>query len=430
MEGTVNPNMEELIEDCLGACRQLVRAVASAKLPRNGTWSPGSRAAAGQALAKLQDIVTSQGCTVSGVQKTPKDLRKILSALVEVYSISVREVAAMASAPEPDGIGSTSACTGGKPKAHTTRASTGTQPTGCSTSTSASTSTVRGGGVGSGRHGIAADTADDCVQLLVNSSSVLSHSLYVGLCCKPSAGGLEGMLAELFGDGLLQGLVDGKAVSAAMDWISDCALAAVSALLRSDALPALSRFLSAEAQRGPARALLSPSDMKSCIKLINTLVAAAAKAPGALLPADPPSLTPAAALSTAPPAPNTASASTSASITAPGGLAAASSSTSPPSPDAQPQRLGPAVVTALARHGVVEAACRVAVPLAGRGQLQGGRTRLLTEVLEVLQVMSGMADKSDRTEGGVRIPDSIMAQVMSGPCVQVRIGSEARHGFP
>ncbi len=462
MEYTCNADIEALRDACGEACQQLVRAVASADVANSGTLPPESRAAAGHALERLDNLLDVENCSLMGAVATPRELCDALSAMVEVYSVSLREVAGLAAATGSDARNGEERCSEGStgeaaaPEARTAGASG-----------QLSGSSVGGGG---SQHPATADAAaaanqggrssDDWVQLLVHSSSLLANALYLGYTNRPS--GTEGadQSPELPSARRLLSphFVNPADLDALLSGKYNLTMAAVSALLHSDALPALSRLLSAEAQRGPARALLNPRQLATCLQPLIVLVRGAVQLPNAILPAHHTTRSrtghslshqgrapereqalrraPGGAPSAAAPLTRTNGASPHAPTTPargspPRGLGGSSIALPTPKPrqsapnprtsahTTQPRKLRPAVLTALARHGVVEAACRVAVPLAGRGQPQGGRTQLLTEVLDVLKRLLQAADECDGGEGGMRIRPCVFNSILGGPCVQV-----------
>ncbi len=120
--------------------------------------------------------------------------------------------------------------------------------------------------------------------MLVDSSAILAECLSDGVNVCGATQASVSKAQQLFSSPLARGLV-GQAL--AEPWLlqetRSCTVSMASALLHSDAMPALSRLLSSEAQRGPARALLSPRQLATCLKLVSKLFYTAQKLPSALL---------------------------------------------------------------------------------------------------------------------------------------------------
>ncbi len=440
------------------AVAQLVRAVASADLTRTGALPPVHREEAARALADLHELEKSNQVSVVEFYDTARELREAAATFVEVYSVSIRELVALASAHgQGQNEQDDSSCGTGLLDANGVR---------CGGQAFSSSSDIRGtAAVVSSAAAAAGPFLEDPVLLLVDSSAVVANSLWAVVSTNTADSNVRQVL-----QGSLYASQDRAATcgETRKGHVHSCGVAMVSALLRSDALPALSRLLSAEAQRGPARALLTPRQLTTCLKPLSALLMAAHTLPDVLLPADPPSRhqprlpslnSPATASptpttpsptpdrtpnptpgTTAPPAacPSATTPAAASPIQALGSCptphAAAGehessaamhsaqghspiSSIASPAPSNsqphQPQTLAPAVLTAAAESGVVEAACRAAV---GAVVLQGGggqhhyqqqgarspggdRSTLLRELLTVLlQVHDARACAVDRDE--------------------------------
>ncbi len=345
------------------ACAQLVRAVPPA------TSAPLRRAAAGSALSTLHEMLKRAEFCLFASFTDDAELREVALAVINAYSISLREVAAFGftepheSKESQDGQeGSRS----GNGAVEDPLAGGGAAAAGGGGQSRTGSSGDSSGGAGSscGTSGSAASRAkgaspEDWVPLLVDSSGV------IGCCIQ------DGVVTTK--DGVnLPTIQDDKL----RKQLSSCAVSLASALLHSDALPALSRLLSAEAQRGPARALLSPGQLATCLQPLTQLLMATAAGWKSVDPF---------------------------------------------------QRLGPAVLHAVAESGVVEAACRAAVQLVvqqggGRRQQQqvgcragdGGREHLLSELMELLSGVSSALSKADSV-----VQPQLQRRILAGPCVQV-----------
>ncbi len=457
------------------ACAQLVRAVSSE------TSAPLRRAAAGSALARLHELLMRNDWLVLAIQAFV-DVRTTVSALVEVYSASLREVA-----PSP----TRSPCAAAEDRSQLTEsnhdpvsvspdhkpgaAEYGQQhpgsgrescvaPSGCS----------RAGGAPAGPG--AGPFPEDWVPLLVDSSALVATFLKKGvvITAAPTASASVPDAADL-----QQLQQQGTAEYGGGSW------AMVSALLLSDALPALSRLLSAEVQRGPSRALLTPRQLATCLQPVSELIAAAGK----LLTSEVPAVSPQRLSQPQPPAPNSPTAAAASTRSAPSPVpptpAPASSKSSPPAagpshtapaaaelfqgsetcpkppaaagepggsaaapwpqghdPDTSytsptpptPQTLGSALLCAMAESGVVEAACRAAVGAVEQGP--GGQTQqrrrsgaacaagsdreqLLFQLMELpWQVLNLFWH-----EGAASLPREPLRTILAGTCVQVRRGA-------
>ncbi len=471
------------------ACAQLVRAATSAPLRKT---------AAGCALARLHDLKNTSGYVMIAALHSLEDVCATVSALVKVYSVSLREAAApkgpsaAAGEEQADSKDTKDSCCNetstidtteyGQPRPGSGRVSRGT-----------------GGSCGRADGGSGGDSEgpfpEDWVPLLVDSSALVAGCISTGISAKDILA-LPPITALCTTD-----------PEHRLRQIRSCAVAMVAALLLSDALPALSRLLSAEAHRGPARALLNPCQLAMCLQPLNELLKAAAESPTAPLPVDPPSphqpgppalipptatTTTTPALSAVPPTPtptpgtsappamgpstatpaaprpphsteagprppdaaSSAQAQTSCSMpcrtagesggSAPrppvaAGKFGGSAAVPPPQgskPTARvstqtphrPQRLGAAALCAVAESGVVEAACRAAMPLVvqqgggGRQQrkrdclLGGDREQLLGQLLELprLVLTAVQGNTADA------LPTERLRSMLTGPCVQVR----------
>lgn len=266
----------------------------------------------------------------------------------------------------------------------------------------------------------------DWLPVLVNSSAILAECLADGITQTSAS-----IMQQLFSSPLARGFL-GQALAEPrlLQERRCCTVSVASALLHSDALSALSRLFSVEAQRGSARALLSPRQLAACLKPISGLLYAAEKMPSELLDVcvegtrrdgqqqqqqhpsstvglyQRPAGSPAASTSRPPTVPLRSTAAsapcntvTPAGSAVPRGLAgsgispakraAKSHSPAPPgtgsatvpspqqcgptsrrasSAPPQPPRLASAVLTAVAESGVLEAACKAAMQLLGGGQ--------------------------------------------------------------
>ncbi len=453
------------------ACAQLVRAVSS------GTLAPLQRAAAGSVLARLHELVVKDGYIIIAALDYFDDARATVSALAEVYSVSLREVTTPTPTPGPSAAGEDQAQLkeskhipgAGARKPHAA-AAYGQRRPGSGRDDSQGTASGSGttdGGAAAGHS--AGPFPEVWVPLLVDSSAVVANCLRMGVFTINPTG-----VAELNADWERR-----------VRQIYACGTALSSALLRSDALPALSRLLSAEAQRGPARALLTPRQLAMCLQPLAALLPAAHKFYNVPLPVSPqrlrqpyppapnspttattaattpapspvpPTLTPTPGTSTRPSAGPSAATSAAASSdetqtisstlhTAAGeprGSAAApvpqgcdptASSSSPALPTPQkPQCLGATVLIAVAESGVVEAACRAAVGAleqGGRGWQQqqqqqgaacatgGDREELVRQLLEVPRRLV----ESLQLAAAEMLPKEPLQTIFMGPCVQVR----------
>ncbi len=463
-----------------GACAQLVRAVSSAT-----PAVPFRKAAAGSALARLHDMLLKDGYAIIAEIEPFDEVCAAVSALVEVYSVSLREVvrqtpkvgasgAVEEQAALKEGKGVSAAATPEPHAAVYDQQHPGSSidcrgaGSGCSTPS---------GGAAAG-HG-ALPSSEDWVPLLVDSSALVADSLWVVVSTISADSDMRHFYAGSSSATQTRAATSGDTRNG---HFRSCAVSLASALLHSDALHALSRLLSAEARRGPSRALLSPRQLATCLQpLTQLLMAAAAKFHDELLPVspqglrqpDPPaanssatattstssapspvpsmpgptpgtSTPPAAGPSAATPAAaNSGQAQTSSSIThaaaseprgsaavpVPHGRDPTASSSAPATPTPQtPKRLGPAVLTATAESGVVEAACRVAVGALEQGcsgrQTQqeaacsagGDRKALVRQLLELLQHLVTSVELASAE----LLPEGPLRTVLTGPCVQVR----------
>ncbi len=411
------------------ACRQLARAVASVDVERTGTLPRAERLAAGRTLSQIHELSDSGGFTLMHMSSRPEELYDAVPAVVKAFSVSLREVSALASSP----------------LAPNERVDEGQSSQGSSFLGAGGASEAYAAARSGGRP--ARDTEPGAKPAVTAADSSHGH------------GSLEGWVPLLVdSSAAMVDALSAAASDSATVAMSNCALAIASALLHSDALPALSRLLSAEAQRGPARALLSPGQLATCLQLLDRLILAAAKAPTALLPSIPPasrasaptaagagpSATPTstASSSTRPPT-STSTASTSTSTRSPSSTTASPSqvpaanqcaSFTPRTQCASstPRTLGAAVLTAVAESGVVEAACWVVLGALGSGvhrQRQGATWPMgqyggvYRGLYEVLQQVLGAAEKTKAAVDGERLPDGLMGRVLAGPCVQVRCAS-------
>ncbi len=446
------------------ACAQLVEAVSSS------TSAPLRKAVVGCALARLHKLI-EDGFLLIEVLPSFEDFCATVSALVEVYSFSLRELAT----PKPSGAGEEQRDKNDNKGSYHTEAHT-CDASGCGQRPGSSIARANSGAAGHG----AGSCPEDWVPLLVDSSALVASCLPMAFPhIRPAS------IASMSQANLMQLFIDA----------SSCGAALVSTLLRSDALPALTRLLSAEAQRGPARALLNPRQLATCLLPLNELLNTAHKLHMAELPDSSQQLRLAArnfqttatgtTTTTAPtpsPMPSTPASVSTASSSVPSGAdpsaaspAAASSdqaqaSTSTPhaaaretggsaavplpqghddrtpntsSPAApEPQRLGAAVLTAVAESGVVEATCRVAVGALeqGPGEQQqqqqqqqaaaacvprGDREQLMLQLLELTRKLRDLVQLA--TAGS--LPREPLRTILSGPCVQVRgAGSKANAG--
>ncbi len=430
------------------ACRQLARAVAAADVERTGTLPRAERLAAARALSQIHQLSKSGGVTVMHMSSRPEELYDAVPAVVKVFSISLREVAALASSPpapnessESRGRQETSSLNAGGASGAFAAARSGGRPAkgGFGTEPGARAASTA---AGSGHKFV---SSADWVPLLVDSSAILSECLY-----NVNSGSVAQDIQEYFrGDPAARTMADTLSAAASdpvMVTMFNCAVAIASALLHSDALPALSRLLSAEAQRGPARALLSPGQLATCLQLLDRLILAAAKAPTALLPSIPPasrasaptaagagpSATPTstASSSTRPPT-STSTRSPSSATASPSQVPAADLCTSSTPRIHQRQRLGAAVLVGVAESGVLEAACRAVVEvLSGMQQEQqqqqdarwpvGHYSAAYKGLFEMLHQVLGAAEKNEAAVGAERLPDGLMGRILGGPCVQVR----------
>ncbi len=415
------------------AVAQLMRAVASADLARTGTLPPVQRAEAARALADLHELEESNQVSVVEFYDTAQGLREAAATFVEVYSVSLRELVALASAHgqgqrEQDD----SSCGTGLPDANGVRGGGRASSSSCSDSRGAAAAVSSSEG-----HG-ALPSSEDWVPLLADSSAVVANSLWAVVSTNTAGSDMRHFYAGSSSATRTRAATSGDTRKG---HFRSCAVSLASALLHSDALPALSRLLSAEAQRGPARALLTPRQLTTCLKPLSALLMAAHTSPDVLLPADPPSLR-----ERCPPAPSSQTATTSTTPapscvlptpdrtpgTAASPAACPTATTQPPTP----QTLGPAMLCALVESGVVEAACRAAVGLAEQGggerQQQQQRARspgddhsaLLRELLLVLfQVHDtrkcSSADRDKQVQGGP------LRTILTGPCAQVCHGRNA-----
>ncbi len=435
------------------ACAQLVRSVSSTNS------APLRTAAAGCALARLHDLKKTNSYAILAAPQSFKDISATISALVEVYSVSLREVVTPNSTPRPTGAGEERA---GMKDSHRTAIDDAE----CSKQIGGSGCGRAGDGAAAGH--CAGPCPEDWVPLLVDSSALVADCLTRGTSAR-----------DIFA------LTPASAVCTTdpehrVRQIRSCAVSMASALLLSDALPALSRLLSAEAHRGPAQALLSPGQLTTCLQPLAALLKAGAASPNALLYADSPSPqqhgpprapfsptttattstspapspippTPAATSSTSTPPAARLSASIPAATTPPqgtercskppaaadhpGGSAAAppphghgATASFPTEKPRRTKRLGPAVLCAVAESGVVEAACSAAVPLVvqqgGGGGLQPkwgcgashDHEQLLVQLLDLppllLTALQGNLADSLSTDR--------LRSMLTGPCVQVR----------
>ncbi len=459
------------------AVAQLVCAVASADLARTGTLPPAEREAAARALAELHQSMLEQSSQVSvlDLHDTAQELSQAAATFVGVYSVLLRELSALASAPGKGHHEQEDSSSGTKLLDANGVRSGGTPSSNYSSSTAAAASSSEGHGAG--------PSSGDCVPLLVDSSAVVANSLWAML----SANTADSDVRQLYASSSCASQTRAAtSVDTRKGHVRSCAVPMVAALLRSDALPALSRLLSAEAQRGPARALLTPRQLTTCLKPLSALLMAAHTLPDVLLPADPTSLRephhpspikPSTATTSTAPAPSCVpptpeptpgaisppAACPSAATPASAGLGKSpancptphaagseyessvavrlahlghspSSSTASPAPSPaqphQPQTLGPAVLCAVADSGVLEAACRAVVGAVEQGsggrqqQQQEGarspsdhRSALLHVLLAVLlQVHDAGFRSADRDRS---LQGRHLGRILAGPRAQV-----------
>ncbi len=458
------------------ACAQLVRAVSSAV--------PLRKAAAGPALARLHDLLIKGGYTITAARQPFEEVCDTASALVQVYSVSLREVARQTPTPGPSAAGenqvqleeSKDSPAAATPEPHA--AEYGQQHPGRgSTAHGAESGCGSAGGGAAAGHG-AGPFPEDWVPLLVDSSALVANCLRRGVFT------IDPTMFASISDADVQRRATQQHA---------CGTAMVSALLLSDALPALSRLLSTEAQRGPARALLTPRQLATCLQPLNELIGAAHILHDELLPVipqglrqpDPPapnspttitttttSSTPAPSPmpptpepkpgTSAPPAsgpsaatPTAASSAQaqtsssmayryaaagepgcSAAVPVPHGRDPTASRLSPALPAPQTsQRLGAAILTAAAVSGVVEAACRAAVgaardavqprrkqqPQRGAACVAGGDREQL--IRHLVQLPRQLVDALKVATAG-SMPMEPLRTILTGPCVQVR-GAES-----
>ncbi len=372
------------------ACFQLVRAVASAGLTRNGCVSARDRAAAARALEKIHTLTTDEDISIFDMLVTPVELHEAASALLEVYSVSLREVGS---------LGAVEACDGKRFEMANSSGFGAEAPKGSAAKpdcrhSAAAAAAERGA------------SAEEWVPLLVDSSALVANCLHVGFDCISDSNDTQ----ELYSDSPPQRLaMDGGSPPDQhnIKHMHSCAVSMVSALLHSDALLALSRLLSAEAQRGPAGALLKPRQLATCLEPLKPLAFAITEAPTSVLPAKPQS-------------PST-------TLT----------SGRPSSQISRPQRLGAAVLSALAESGVLEAACKLVVRTARDAAQRPGSRRqqqqqqessgapdhaflqnalyfLLMEVGKVLDMdIEGLPTRG-------LLPSDLLRRIITGPCTQVR----------
>ncbi len=451
------------------ACAQLVRAVSAE------TSAPLRRAAAGSALARLHELLIKNGRVMIAALQPIDDVRATVSALVKVYLVSLREVATLTATPGPSAAGEDEAHHSkrkGIPGAETPEphaAEYGQQRPGSGSTTRDAESRCgsAGGGTAAG-HG-AGPFPEDWVPLLVDSSALVANCLSRGVFTITSTAAASGTIADLQHTEVY---ASGSPTLA-------------SALLLSDALPALSCLLSAEAQRGPARALLTPRQLATCLKPLSELIAATYKFHDELLPISPQRLrqphpsapnsptTATTVTTTRAPSPPTPAPTSSTSIpTAAGPSAAAPAaaklsqgtescskapaaangdpegSASAPVPQGHelttrstspapliPQTLGPAVLRAAAKSGVVEAACRAAVGALEQGgskqqqqQRQegtacvagGDREQLVAQLLELPRQLLTLLWCGEAGS----LPEETLQAILAGPCVQVRVARQ------
>ncbi len=437
------------------ACAQLVRAVSSA------TPEPLRNAAVGFALTRLHGLRKDGYNYLVGLPCF-EDARATVSAVVKVYLVSLWNVAT--SSPTPgEGQAQLEESKGAEaPKPHAAEFDQHRPGSGRDSRGAANSCGRAGGGLAG--HG-AGPFPEDWVPLLVDSSALVVDCLRMGVFSTDLTA-----LASLFKVDLQRGLRQGYA----------CGTAMVSALLLSDALPALSRLLSAEAQRGPALVLLTPRQLATCLEPLNELIAAADKLRDLVLPVSPQGLrqpspaapssqittststtpTPSRLPPTPPSAPGTSappaagpSAATPAAASSgqaqtssstpyhaagePGGSAAvplaqgreptASTVSQAPSTPHGPQTLGPAVLRAVAESGVVEAACRAAVGAleqgaGGRQQQQGAACATggdREELVTQLLELPRRLVMTLRLATASSLPKEPLQTILAGSCLQV-----------
>lgn len=345
------------------ACAQLVRAVPSA------TSAPLRRAAAACALATLHELMKRAEFCMAASFTDYAELREVALAVITIYYVSLREIAAFRLTESredkvtQDGQDGSSSGTGAS---NNLLAGAGGSATGGPKRAGSRGESSGGAGNSCGTSDPAASRAkeslqEDWVPLLVDSSGVIG-------CCI-----LDG--AVTIKDGLDHPTAHDDQLKTQL---TSCAVSMVSALLHSNALPALiSRLLSAEVNHGPAWALLTPHQLATCLEPLTQLLMATAdgrKSGGPF------------------------------------------------------QTLGPAVLCAVAASGVVEAACRVVVPLVvqhgsgGRQQQQkqvgcrtgDGREQLLIELMDLLHAVSSALFKADSV-----VQRQLQRRILAGPCAQV-----------
>ncbi len=458
---SIKPLDKRTLDAGARACAQLVRAVSSA------TAAPFRKAAAGSALARLHELLVKEKYIIIAALESFVDARATVSALVEVYSVSLREVAAPTPTPGPSAqLRENNDIPGAEaPKPHAAESGQQLPSGGRDSRGTASSSGTTDGGAAAG-HG-AGPFPEDWVPLLVDSSAVVAGCMQLGVFTfNPTPVG-----SDLDAD-----------LQRRVRQVYACGTAMSSALLLSDAMPALSRLLSAEAQRGPARALLTPRQMATCLQPLGELLTAAYKLYNVPLPVSPqrvrqphppapnspaaattiatdttpaPSPTPTPGTSTRPAAgpsaatpaadgsgqTQTRSSTPHATASEPGGSAAVpvphgrddptTSSSSPTQPTQQtPQHLGAAILIAAAESGVVEAACRAAVGALEQGggggqqqQQQGSacvtgrdREQLVRQLLELPRQLV----ESSPLATAEMLPKEPVRTMFKGPCVQVR----------
>ncbi len=390
------------------ACCELVRAAATADLARTGTLTPAQRAAAGRALAQLREIVDAGSLCLFDIIGSAKELRDTVAALAEVLSVSLREVASLAALP--------AYCECSQAEGDSSCGGTGLRQA----STQGSRAFDSAAAVARPSDGGPSDWVP-----LVDCARVVSYCLFYGMGSSSTSGGI--------GE-LLRGVSTAAPTTTTDARVRDKrsnTLALVAALLHSDALPALSRLLSAEAQRGASLALLSPKGLTDCVQLLDTLMHATTEAPAALLPV-------------ALPASDTTRAHSHSYVPNPHEQqqqrqqqqrsSAAASPAPPTAASTAPQRLGPAVWTAMAQCAVVEAACRLVAMRLGAGGQQGGAGRWAeadegSDLLRpLLSAVFEVADANEKARGmaagGEQLPVSelLLRDVLAAPCAQVPYG--------
>ncbi len=448
------------------ACAQLVRAVSSE------TSAPLRRAAAASALARLHELLIKDGHVIIAALQSTDDVRATVSALVKVYSVSLREVATFNPTPGPSAAGEDQAQLKESkdipgavtPKPHALGYGQQRPGSGNATRGAESGCGRAGGGAAAGHR--AGPFPEDWVPLLVDSSALVANFLNAGVYSIASTAAAS----------------DPNADFQPTEVYASTSPALASALLLSDALPALSRLLSAEVQRGPARALLTPRQLATCLQPLNDLIAATYKLYNVPLPASPQGQrqpqpyppaphSPASATtttsassapSTMPPTPAPTSGTSTAPVAGPytsapaaakplqgietcpeplaaavehGGSAAVpvphgrdptTGSSSPTQPAQQtPELLGAALLTAAAESGVVEAACRAAVGALEQGEsgqqqragcVAGGDREQLA--IQLVQLPGQLVASFQLASAGL-LPEGPLRTVLTGPCVQV-----------